>query len=467
MSLDCRSNEELTPNASFIPLESIKTNEKLMDNFASPELRIRNKLNNLDFTAFGKLDRVKQKGEQLAVAGSDFQKAYFGAFIWHLHGYGNYIKHHTGKDLSVQERAGTYVEAFLCLCQLQWYREAKILFSLPLEVEEGVPFPLFQQLRVWGRYEEARQLCEGLLDNLDNETDLLCLSELGYIYKESGQIRKALNYCKRLLSLAKKMDNPLWQARGEGNIAILHGMLGDYAKAESGLRETLHLSESLPESEEKFQIINTAYLHLGNVYGYQQQIDLALFEGYLQWATDTNNPFYQAMALRNLGEAYRRLGNLDRALDYTKQSLELSDRIDDESGSIFSLGNLGSIYGQRKEFDEASRAFERQKEKADKIGDRAGFAHAIIGLGEVYSLTGQDDLAYQYIRQAVILAREIGERQIEVESLMILAEFEQKTGDLDSSLECWQQALSIAGELNNPSLQENCDRNIQRLATPD
>ncbi|WP_332867205.1 tetratricopeptide repeat protein [Pannus brasiliensis] len=361
------------------------------------------------------------------------------------------------------------MEAFLCLCQLQWYPEAKILFSLPVEIEAGVSFPLCQQLRVWGRYEEAIQLCEGLLDNLDGETDFLCLSELGYIYRESGQISRALDYCDRLLSLAKKTGNSLWRARGEGYIAILHGIGGDYARAESGLQESLRLAEPLPESPEKFQIMNTAYLNLGNVYGYQQQIDRCLdcFHRHLQWTEDTKNPFYRAIALRNLGEAYRRLDDLDRALEYIERSLELSDRVDDESGSIFSLGNLGSLHAQRGEFEKARQSFERQKEKADEIGDQAGLAHALIGLGEIDSITRQDERAYRYIQQAVTLAREIGERQIEVESLIILAEFEEKTLDINSALEGWRQALSIARQLNNSSLQEKCDRNIRRLATGD
>lgn len=50
---------------------------------------------------------------------------------------------------------------------------------------------MHKQLRIWGRYEDDIKLCKELLENLDDETDFLCLSELGYMYRELGQLDQA------------------------------------------------------------------------------------------------------------------------------------------------------------------------------------------------------------------------------------------------------------------------------------
>ncbi len=131
-------------------------------------------------------------------------------------------------------------------------------------------------------------------------------------------------------------------------------------------------------------------------------------------------------ALRNLGEAHRRINDLNQAIDYTQRSLNVSEQITDEAGIILSLGNLASIYGQQANFQESEKYFKQQKKKALAISDVAGVAHACAGLGEIYSITRKDDLAYQYLNQALDITLDIGERHIELETLIVLAEFGEK-----------------------------------------
>jgi tetratricopeptide (TPR) repeat protein len=439
-----------------------------MNDFKSPQLRVKERLTSIDFTVFGELAQVKQKGEILGATGSHFEKAHFGAFIWHLIGYERHIKDKMGQQLSIQERASRYVEAFLCLCRLGWYKEAKSLFSLPLEIHDPTSLPLHKQLRIWGHYENAIKLCKGLLGNFDAETDFLCLSELGYMYRELGQLDQAKNYADKMLSLAERLNNTLWKARGKVNIATIDGIKGEYLNAEIGLNEVLNIADILPDCDEKFEIINVAYLNLGNCYGYQGKIDqtIACLEKYLKWAEKIKNLICQAMALRNLGEAYRRINDLNQAIYYTQRSLDLSEQITDEAGVILSLGNLASIYGQQANFEESEKYFKQQKKRALAISDVAGVAHACAGLGEIYSITRKDDLAYQYLNQALDIALDIGERYIELETLIILAEFEEKTHDLKSAINHWQKALHLSKQLNILSHKENCEQNLERLLNP-
>ena len=288
------------------------------------------------------------------------------------------------------------------------------------------------------------------------------------MYRELGQLDQAKNYAEKLLSLAEQLNNPLWKARGKGNIATIDGIQGEYLSAEIGLNEVLNLAEIIPDCDEKFEIINVAYLNLGNCYGYQGKIDqtIACLEKYLKWAEKIKNLINQATALRNLGEAYRRINDLNQAIDYTQRSLNLSEQITDEAGIILSLGNLASIYGQQANFQESEKYFKQQKKKALAISDVASVAHACAGLGKIYSITRKDDLAYQYLNQALDIALDIGERYVELETLIILAEFEEKTHDLKSAINHWQQALHLSEKLNILSHKENCEQNLERLLNP-
>jgi len=288
------------------------------------------------------------------------------------------------------------------------------------------------------------------------------------MYRELGQLDQAKNYADKMLSLAERLNNTLWKARGKVNIATIDGIKGEYLNAEIGLNEVLNIADILPDCDEKFEIINVAYLNLGNCYGYQGKIDqtIACLEKYLKWAEKIKNLIYQAMALRNLGEAYQRINDLNQAIDYTQRSLNLSEQITDEAGVILSLGNLASIYGQQANFEESEKYFKQQKKKALAISDVASVAHACAGLGEIYSITRKDDLAYQYLNQALDIALDIGERYIELETLIVLAEFEEKTHDLKSAINHWQRALHLSEKLNILSHKENCEQNLERLLNP-
>jgi tetratricopeptide (TPR) repeat protein len=436
-----------------------------MEQFKQPKLKFKKQLENINFNTFGELVTLRDYGSNLVTSENHFEKAYFRAFLWHFVGYENYIKEKTGQDLSILEKGERYVEAILCLCQLNCWKEVKYLFLFPINTEESSSPPFHQQLILWGQYEQGIKLYNSLLSSLDNNTTFLCLNGLSFIYRELGKIETSLNYAHQLLDLAEAENNLIWEARILGSIGTIYGSQGIFDQAKDYLVKAQKITEQLNNIPEKIEILSNLYLNLGNIAGYQGDLETAIvyFNDYLKWSETTINPIAKAMALRNIGEAYERKNDLENAFFYTQQSLELSRQFDNKPGIIYSLGNLGSIHGKLSQYEQAIDYFQQEYDLAREISDQASIAHSLAGLGEVYSITRKDDLAYKNLTDALNIARSIQDNYMVLEILMTIADFETKTLDHDHAIIHWQEALNLAKQFNNIPLQNHCQEQINKL----
>ncbi len=91
----------------------------------------------------------------------------------------------------------------------------------------------------------------------------------------------------------------------------------------------------------------------------------------------------------NLGEAYDKLGEYDRAISEFESALKLNPNY------FFALNNLGNIYGKQKNYPEAIAYFEKAlKQKAD-------YSPAHYNLARALHLMGKPDAAILSYREAI------------------------------------------------------------------
>ena len=89
----------------------------------------------------------------------------------------------------------------------------------------------------------------------------------------------------------------------------------------------------------------------------------------------------QAMVLGNLGLIYQARGELDKAEEMHKKSLEIDEKLDRLEGMVNSYGNLGLIYEMRGELDKAEEIHKKSIDIAEKLGWLEGMAETVRQLG--------------------------------------------------------------------------------------
>ena len=190
--------------------------------------------------------------------------------------------------------------------------------------------------------------------------------------------------------------------------------------------------------------LGNAYYRLGD---YQKAIEY--YEQSLAIATEIGDRLVEGQSLCGLGNAYHSLGDYQKAIEYHEQSLAIATEIGDRLGEGQSLGNLGNAYYSLGDYQKAIEYHEQSLAIATEIGDRLGEGAALGNLGIAYHSLGDYQKAIEYQEQSLAIATEIGDRLVEGQSLGSLGNAYHSLGDYQKAIEYQEQSLAIATEIGD------------------
>ena len=158
----------------------------------------------------------------------------------------------------------------------------------------------------------------------------------------------------------------------------------------------------------------------------------------------------QAGGLHNLGNAYRHLGNLRRAIGCHEQALMIAKEIGDRQGEGTSLTGLGTAYEQLGEIQDAISCYEQALVIAKEIGDNRAEGTILGNLGAASGRLGHAKRCISYCERALAIMREIGDRDGESSNLANLGNASVLLGDARRAVSYYEQALAIKRESADP-----------------
>ncbi|NAS27081.1 tetratricopeptide repeat protein [Herbidospora sp. NEAU-GS84] len=161
----------------------------------------------------------------------------------------------------------------------------------------------------------------------------------------------------------------------------------------------------------------------------------------------------EGWTLRNLGNAYRDQGDLDRAAECFRLCLELFDRIGNRLGQAAALNNLGELAMDRGRLAEAREYLERCLPAWDDVGDAVGVAYVTNHLGWVTMRQGDGDAAAAYFARSLPRFRELGDRWGEAHALRSLGVLARERGDLAAAEEPLTVCARLFAEHGDPAGQ--------------
>jgi tetratricopeptide (TPR) repeat protein len=178
-----------------------------------------------------------------------------------------------------------------------------------------------------------------------------------------------------------------WRDRNEAGLLLLEEALAQYDS----------LDEPLPETQVRMDVA-VALTDLG-----RHDEAVATFEECLQFATERSDRVTRQRALGNLGEVFRRRGELERAREVLEESEAFARALDDEEAIARSRASLGLVLFQSGALDEAEEHYRAAYEIARRLHAMSELASALGGLGSVELARGRPVRAAGYFRRAARL----------------------------------------------------------------
>jgi len=164
----------------------------------------------------------------------------------------------------------------------------------------------------------------------------------------------------------------------------------------------------------------------------------------------TCNRLGEVVSLGDLGNAYDRLGEYQKAIEYYEQAVAISREIGDRLGEGKSLGSLGLPYDSLGDYRKAIEYQEQSLVISREIGNRSGEGKSLGNLGLAYLGLGEYREAIKYQEQSLVISREIGYRSGEGKSLGNLGSAYLGLGEKEKARNYHLQSISILEAIESP-----------------
>ena len=193
------------------------------------------------------------------------------------------------------------------------------------------------------------------------------------------------------------------------------------------------------------------YCNLGNAYyklgDFKKSIEYHNLD--LKLAKEVGDKHREGGAYGNLGNAYCSLADLKKAIEYYNLHLQIAKEVGDDRGKGHAYGNLGNAYGSLGDFKKAIEYQNLHLQIAKKVGDKHGEGAAYGNLGVVYHSLGDFKKAIYYLNLALKIVKKIGDKYGEGKLNGDLGNTHRCLGDFKKAIEYNNLYLKIAKEVGD------------------
>jgi CHAT domain-containing protein len=169
----------------------------------------------------------------------------------------------------------------------------------------------------------------------------------------------------------------------------------------------------------------------------------------LNFARAHSDRWLEAAALLNIGVAEVRQEHFDEAVDWSSSAYRIATELGAEDLAQVASGNLGWAYFKLGDTERALELFLDAEKRASDIGDLRSKLTWLKTAGYVYQDAGDLTRTYQSDREALQISRQIGSREDVLLSLEDLAYSSAEAAKLDEADSCVQEATLMAQASDN------------------
>jgi predicted ATPase len=294
--------------------------------------------------------------------------------------------------------------------------------------------------------------------NKDNSDEVV--GDLAFHFYQSPNREKALFYLDKAAEKAKK-DYANEEAIRFYNFALeleedlhrrmdifdglgdIHGLIANYQKCKRSYESALELTEDKYKRAEIKAKIGFIHESIGE---YDESIKICKEALVLVKGEGCKE---EAHAFNNIGSAYFRKGEIERALEHLKKGLEIQKKIGDQKGLIKSNRRIGNVYVDRAEFDRALTHYGNSLKIAKKRSTLQEILMSLSNIGIIYRYKGAYDTALEYLEKSLEIANKIGNPFGTAMELNCIGGIYLSKEEYERALDCFEQSLGIMEKIGS------------------
>ena len=280
----------------------------------------------------------------------------------------------------------------------------------------------------------------------DRREEGQALSHLGTAYLDLSQYDRAQEYYEQALAIAKEIGNRKDEAAALMHFGAVYRLRGEFSSSLTYLKQALAVFREIHDRKSEGQALNQLVIVFSTT---NPPAAVEYYEQALPIAREVHDRDLESSLLGNLGGAYHRLGQYDKAIEYLTLALTIDRELNKRYGEGAELNSLGQVYQSLGQYDRAITYFEQALVIMQELKDRASEGTVLHSLGSIYKDLSQYDKAITYYQQALSIDRETKNRDGEASVLNSLALAYLSLSQYDKALEQFGQALLMMRESGN------------------
>lgn len=280
-------------------------------------------------------------------------------------------------------------------------------------------------------YQQALALRQAIGDDLRAAGTLI---NLGNAYESLGDLASAISSHRQSLALYERLHNTTRMARAYSNIAGVLESTGEYPDAFTELDK----ARILLEKENDPFTIAKIYTKLGHNRFEMDQYPEAKewYRKSLHLRQKLNNRADLAEGLTDMGNALDELENTDSswlAVQLYNQALRIYESIDDQPSIGRIYNNLGDAYKHLNQLDKALYYLRKAEKTQTELDDQPGLMQTYNTINDVFARQDRNQESLDYIRRYAAIADSIGSDKYRLGALKDFARAYENLGDFEKA----------------------------------
>ncbi len=255
--------------------------------------------------------------------------------------------------------------------------------------------------------------------------------EIGFLYQDWKGYTKSVEYFQEAIPYKARLGDTLGMIN-----SLQHAAWSYYqTKDTSNVNKALKLYEQVLTLEKDSQAKTETLNRLAVLSELNQQIPRALeySRQNLELQRSINNEEGEIIALNNLGYLSREMDKPSESLKYFKEAIDKSTgllaRVKDPEKKATIFTNIGVVYTNQRRFSDAQSYYERALKLRQQIADPGPVGDALNRLAANHYLESNYEVAKTRANEAIEEARKVNDIEVLRDSYRILADIYRAEGD--------------------------------------
>ena len=259
--------------------------------------------------------------------------------------------------------------------------------------------------------EKVEEIAYHFKNSDDKEKAIFYLNKAGDKAQSLYAFSNAVNYFQDSIDIleTKKLEKEQLVQFSEiyNRLAFSQAIIGERKEAEKNLNKALKYCRKIKDKDNESLIL----MSMGNLYGDMGQWDKAIeyFKNSLLITEDLSNLRRKASILKAIGLACLFKGDTSTGYSYLKKSINICKEIKTLDVYAMALNNIGIYYDMLGRWKKAIEAYKESLSIAKKINNIIVIANIMNNIGFAYSSLEESKQAIYYLKESVKIANKIGD----------------------------------------------------------